>query len=83
VGHVQAGGSQQAQRRAAIEHLQCRLELPMALLQDGLEDLCRQLADLAHYGLVEVLDDRIVITEAGRHDLLGLCAGLQVLAAAV
>lgn len=77
VGHVQAGGSQQAQRRAAIEHLLCRLELPTALLLDGLEDVHRQLVEQAEHGLVQVLDDRIVVTEAGRHDLLGLCAGLQ------
>lgn len=76
-GHAQATDVRQTRWHAAIQHLLCRLELPSALLEGGLEDLYRQLADQAADGLVQVLDDRIVVTEAGRHDLMGLCAGLH------
>lgn len=82
VSECRPGNAQQLRRRAAIEHLLCRLELPSAALQGGLEDWYQQLAVQAADGLVQVLADRIVVTEAGRHDLLGLCAGLHALPAA-
>lgn len=61
-------------RHRAAERLLCTQELPADVLQDGLEAAWRQLASYQGDGLVRVLDDRIVVTERGRHDLLALCA---------
>jgi oxygen-independent coproporphyrinogen-3 oxidase len=77
VAHARHNDARESQRRAAVEHLLCRLELPSAMLQGGLEELYGQLAAQAVDGVVQVLEDRIVVTEAGRHGLLTLCAGLQ------
>lgn len=64
------------QRRAAVERLLCTLELAAADAV-GLEDGYGRLAARETDGLVRVLDDRIVVTEAGRHALHALCTDLD------
>ncbi|MCC9598143.1 MULTISPECIES: coproporphyrinogen-III oxidase family protein [unclassified Rubrivivax] len=64
------------QRRAAVERLLCSLELPAAQAQ-GLEEGYGRLAAREADGLVRVFDDRIVVTETGRHALHALCTELD------
>jgi oxygen-independent coproporphyrinogen-3 oxidase len=81
VAHAQRASERGSRRRAAVEHLLCWLELPLSMVRDGLEDIYGQLAGHEPTGHVRVLPDRIVVTEAGRHALLTLCACLDAPAA--
>lgn len=63
-------------RRLAMDQMLFDLELPAATVRGGLEDAYGRLARHAAQGLVRVLDDRIVVTEAGRPVLPMLCAEL-------
>lgn len=76
VAQARLGDHREMQRRAAVEHLLCRQELPAAHVQGGLETAYRQLARHEADGLVRVLDDRIVVTPRGRHALPALCGVL-------
>ena len=62
-----------ARRRRAAEVLLCTQELPLALVAGGLEDAWQRLAAHEATGAVRVQPERIVVTEAGRHELLALC----------
>ena len=66
-----------AHARLAQQQLLCNLELPQAMLHDGLQPAYARLARHAQSGWVQVLDDRIVVTEAGRMALPMLCAELD------
>lgn len=63
-------------RRLAMDQMLFGLELPAATVRGGLEEAYGRLARHAAQGLVRVLDDRIVVTEAGRPVLPMLCAEL-------
>jgi oxygen-independent coproporphyrinogen-3 oxidase len=67
---------QALRRRAAAEHLLCHQELPAACLADDLAPVYEALAHQAPAGSLSRLDDRLVVTAAGRLDLPQLCAGL-------
>jgi oxygen-independent coproporphyrinogen-3 oxidase len=56
-------------RRAAINHLMCNLELPLALVEDdeGLVQAVARLAARADEGLVSFDGERVVVTELGRY----------------
>lgn len=77
VARARRATEQGQRRRQAAELLLCTLELPAQWAHGGLEaayaDLARHEAD----GLVHVLEDRIVVTDAGRHLLPQLCAELD------
>lgn len=60
-------------RREAISHMICNLELPAQLAAGCLDDEYARLAGYAVDGLVEVADDRLCITPAGRYFLRSLC----------
>lgn len=66
-------GADDERRRRAAEHLLCTQELPQAMVAGGLEDAWQRLAGHEAAGAVRVQPERIVVTEAGRHDLLQLC----------
>ena len=66
-----------AQLRQAQQRLLCSLELPQSLLRDGLQPAYARLARHAQSGWVQVMDDRLVVTEAGRLALPMLCAELD------
>ncbi len=66
-----------ARVRLAQQQLQCNLELPQATLRDGLQPVYARLARHVQSGWVRVLDDRIVVTDAGRLALPQLCAELD------
>jgi oxygen-independent coproporphyrinogen-3 oxidase len=55
----------------------CGLELPATTLHGGLEAAYQRLAAQEAHGLVRVLEDRIVLTEAGRLELPKLCSELE------
>lgn len=76
VAHAQLGSPRESQRRLAVQQLWCQLELSAAAARGGLEAAYRRLAGHAEAGLVEVHEDRIVVTEAGRHALPMLCQEL-------
>ena len=77
ISHAQPASPRESRRRAALEHLFCRLELPAALARDGLEDLYESLSAHQESGLVRVDDDRIVMTDSGRHAMTRLCPHLD------
>jgi oxygen-independent coproporphyrinogen-3 oxidase len=77
ISHAQEASPRESRRRAAVEHLFCRLELPAALARDGLEDLYASLSAHQDSGLVRVDDDRIVMTDSGRHAMTMLCPHLD------
>ena len=66
-----------AQLRQAQQRLLCSLELPQSMLRDGLQPAYARLARHAQSGWVQLLDDRLVVTEAGRMALSVLCAELD------
>jgi oxygen-independent coproporphyrinogen-3 oxidase len=72
-----------ALRRAAVEQLLCRQELSAAQAAGGLKPAYSRLAQHAAAGLVQVLDDRIVVTALGRQRLAALCSEFGAVAAAV
>lgn len=68
-------------RRAAITHLMCNLELPLGTALDAgdeamVESIERVIAH-ADEGLVEVANERIVVTDLGRYFLRNLCMELD------
>ena len=65
--------------RLAQQQLQCNLEVPQATLRDGLQPVYARLARHVGSGWVQVLEDRIVVTDAGRLALPTLCAELDEL----
>jgi oxygen-independent coproporphyrinogen III oxidase len=77
VAHARAASISESRRRAAVEHLLCRLELPWAMVEGDLEDGYRRLARHETQGLVCVFEGRITVTEAGRHILPALCDELH------
>jgi oxygen-independent coproporphyrinogen III oxidase len=77
VAHAQMGSPREAHRRQAVQQLWCRLELTVESVSGGLEEAYERLAGHALSGLVQVLDDRIVVTDAGRHALPMLCRELD------
>jgi oxygen-independent coproporphyrinogen-3 oxidase len=77
VARAQPATPRERLRRAAVERLLCELELPAVATRGGLEDGYRKLAAQARHGLVRLLDDRIAVTEAGRHALTALCSELD------
>jgi oxygen-independent coproporphyrinogen-3 oxidase len=68
-----------AMLRAAKQHLLCRLELPQSMLPDALQGAFARLARHRQDGLVELVGDRVVVTDAGRLALAELCAELDEL----
>jgi oxygen-independent coproporphyrinogen-3 oxidase len=60
-------------RRDGIAHMICNLELPASMASGCLEDEYARLASYAGDGLVEMTDDRLFITTAGRYFLRNLC----------
>lgn len=60
-------------RRDAITHMVCNLELPYALAAGSLDDEFARLRSYAADGLVEVHDDGLRFTQAGRYFLRTLC----------
>lgn len=76
VAQVRPATPERVRRRAAVERLLCTLELPAADAQ-GIEEGYGRLAAREADGLVRVLDDRILVTEAGRHALHALCTELD------
>jgi oxygen-independent coproporphyrinogen-3 oxidase len=77
VAHARPASAFESQRRAAVEHLLCRLELPWAMVEGGLEDAYHRLARHETQGLVRVHEGRIAVTEAGRHTIPALCGELH------
>lgn len=78
VVRARLAGAADERRHRAAEQLLCTQELTAEAVNDGLEDAWQGLASYQEQGLVRVLDDRIVVTERGRHDLLTLCADIAV-----
>ena len=76
VAHVQPGSDDDDQRRRAVESLWCELELMQADARGALAPAYERLAGLEGRGLVRRLDDRLVVTDAGRHELVALCSEL-------
>lgn len=76
VVRARMAGEGDERRHRAAEQLLCTQEVTAESLTDGLEDAWQRLAQHQGQGLVRVLDDRIVVTERGRHDLLSLCADI-------
>lgn len=74
VARARVAGFDDERRRRAAEHLLCTQELPRALVSGRLEDAWQRLAGHEASGLLAVHPDRIVLTDAGRHELLALCA---------
>jgi len=68
-----------ARVRQAQQQLQCQLEVPQALLRDGLQPVYARLARHVQSGWIQVQDDRLVVTEAGRLALPQLIAELDEL----
>jgi oxygen-independent coproporphyrinogen-3 oxidase len=68
-----------AQVRAAQQQLMCHLELPRTMLRDALQPALPWLAQHQQAGLLRALEDRIVVTDAGRLALPQLCAELDEL----
>ena len=64
-------------RRAAVQQLLCEQQWPRALAAGGLEKAYERLAARARDGVVRVLEDRLVVTDSGRHVLPALCAELS------
>ncbi|MFV9504030.1 MAG: oxygen-independent coproporphyrinogen III oxidase [Oscillochloridaceae bacterium umkhey_bin13] len=65
-------------RRAAISHLMCNLELPLALVVDeGLADSYAAVAAHTVDGLIDVEEDRLVVTDLGRYFIRILCMELD------
>jgi oxygen-independent coproporphyrinogen-3 oxidase len=60
-------------RRDAVGHMICNLELPAALAAGCLDDEYARLASYASDGLVDMAQDRLRITTAGRYFLRSLC----------
>ena len=77
VAQAQRASLRETQRRRAVEHLLCGLELPASLLQGGLEAAYGRLARHEAAGLVRRLEDRLVVTDSGRHALAMLCSELH------
>ncbi|WP_158219618.1 coproporphyrinogen-III oxidase family protein [Ideonella sp. A 288] len=77
VAEARLGSAQEARRRQAIDRLMFGLELPAEMVADGLEHAYQRLARHAGSGLVQVLDDRIVVTAEGRLALEALCGELD------
>lgn len=76
VNHAQMADADQLRRRQVAEHMLCTLELPAALIHDGLEAAYQRIAGHAREGLVAIGEDRLIITRAGQHALNVLCAEL-------
>jgi len=76
VAKVQPGSDEHAQRRRAVEALLCDLELLQTSASGALAPGYERLARHEASGWVRRLDDRVVVTEAGRHELPVLCAAL-------
>ena len=76
VAQVQPGSDEHAQRRRAIEALMCDLELPQSSASGALAPGYERLARHEGSGWVQRLGDRVVVTQAGRHELPALCAAL-------
>ncbi|KAA6182841.1 oxygen-independent coproporphyrinogen III oxidase [Thiohalocapsa marina] len=74
VGRGHCLNSTEQCRRQAIEHLICNLELPASMAAGCLEEEYKRLASFAPDGLVEIGDDRLRITTAGRFFLRNLCS---------
>lgn len=66
-----------AMARQAQQRLLCQLELPVSMLDGDLQPAYARLARHASSGLVQLLEDRIVVTETGRMALPMLCAELD------
>lgn len=66
-------------RRAAITHLMCNLELPLAITEydDALVASVTRLAARADEGLVEFDGERVLVTELGRYFIRNLCMELD------
>lgn len=66
-------------RRAAISHLMCNLELPLAVggYDDAMVDSVARLASRADEGLLEVDGERLAVTGLGRYFLRNLCMELD------
>jgi oxygen-independent coproporphyrinogen-3 oxidase len=77
VAHAQVATAGESHRRAAVDQLLCGQELRVETVRGGMEDAYHRLAQHESGGLVRVLEDRIVVTEAGRHELLSLCRELD------
>jgi oxygen-independent coproporphyrinogen-3 oxidase len=77
VAHAQVATAGESKRRTAVDQLLCGQELRAETVRDGMEDAYHRLAQHESGGLVRVLEDRIVVTEAGRHELLSLCRELD------
>jgi oxygen-independent coproporphyrinogen-3 oxidase len=69
-------------RRAAVEQLLCRHELPAAHADGSLESAYQGLALRAAEGLVQIEPDRLVLTARGRHALHRLCSEFSAAPAA-
>lgn len=74
VAQARLAGDREQQRQRIVEMLSCRLEVPAQAACAGLEPAYGRLARHEPAGLVRVLADRIVVTEAGRHALALLCS---------
>ncbi|RRR70602.1 MAG: oxygen-independent coproporphyrinogen III oxidase [Candidatus Viridilinea halotolerans] len=65
-------------RRAAIMHLMCNLELPKSMMKDaGMLDSYERVAAHAVDGLVGVEADRLFVTDLGRYFIRNLCMELD------
>lgn len=67
-----------AQLRQAQQQLLCSLELPRSMLRDELQPAYDRLAQHARSGWVQLLEDRLIVTDAGRLALPVLCAELEM-----
>jgi oxygen-independent coproporphyrinogen-3 oxidase len=75
--HARLATAGAVRRQQAVEQLMCRLELSSVYANGGLEDAYARLARRAEDGLVQILPDRLKVTEAGRLALQSLCAELH------
>jgi oxygen-independent coproporphyrinogen-3 oxidase len=65
-------------RRAAITHLMCNLELPFAMAKDeAMVEAFGRVAAFAEEGLVNVEAERITVTALGRYFIRNLCMELD------
>lgn len=77
VARARPAGPDDAHRRRAVEQMLFCQELSAETAQGGLEASYDRLARYAARGLVHVLEDRIVVTAAGRPLLPWLCGELD------
>ncbi|MFQ3581924.1 MAG: oxygen-independent coproporphyrinogen III oxidase [Chloracidobacterium sp.] len=64
-------------RRAAISHLMCNMELPLATLGEAFDAHAAHFQDMEADGLVDYTADRLVVTAVGRPFVRNICMTLD------